>query len=108
MQADRALRNTIVALYGTGDKDAIQEGALLAQSVFDADLENGMLGSMQSVMDAFDKVAGKRGPEWAAERQATLGLKLFNVIEERFKAGRAQRKNSLEKHGPKPNHYRGL
>ena len=90
VQADRALRNTIVALYGTGDKDAIQEGALLAQSVFDADLENGMLDSMQSVMDAFDKVAGKRGPEWAAERQATLGLKLFNVIEERFKAGRAQ------------------
>ena len=90
VQADRALRNTIVALYGTGDKDAIQEGALLAQSVFDADLENGMLGSMQSVMDAFDKVAGKRGPEWAAERQATLGQKLFNVVEERFKAGRAQ------------------
>ena len=90
VQADRALRNTIVALYGTGDKDAIQEGALLAQSVFDADLENGMLGSMQKVMDAFDKVAGKRGPDWAAERQATLGQKLFNVVEERFKAGRAQ------------------
>ena len=90
VQADRALRNTIVALYGTGDKDAIQEGALLAQSVFDANLENGMLGSMQKVMDAFDKVAGKRGPDWAAERQATLGQKLFNVVEERFKAGRAQ------------------
>ena len=90
VQADRALRNTIVALYGTGDKDAIQEGALLAQSVFDADLENGMLGSMQKVMDAFDKVAGKRGPDWASERQATLGQKLFNVVEERFKAGRAQ------------------
>ena len=90
VQADRALRNTIVALYGTGDKDAIQEGALLAQAVFDANLENGMLGSMQKVMDAFDKVAGKRGPDWAAERQATLGQKLFNVVEERFKAGRAQ------------------
>ena len=90
VQADRALRNVIVSLYGTGDKNAIQEGALLAQSVFDADLENGLLGSMQKVMDAFDKVAGKRGPEWAAERQATLGQKLFNVVEERFKAGRAQ------------------
>jgi hypothetical protein len=90
VQADRALRNVIVSLYGTGDKDAIQEGALLAQSVFDAELENSLLGSMQTVMEAFDKVAGKRGPEWAAERQATLGQKLFNVIEERFKAGRAQ------------------
>jgi hypothetical protein len=48
------------------------------------------LGSMRTVMEAFDKVAGKRGPEWAAERQATLGQKLFNVIDERFKAGRAQ------------------
>ena len=90
VQADRALRNVIVSLYGTGDKDAIQEGALLAQSVFDADLENGLLNSMQRVMDTFDKVAGKRGPDWAAERQATLGQKLFNVVEERFKAGRAQ------------------
>ena len=90
VQADRALRNIIVSLYGTGDKAAIQEGALLAQSVFDAELENSLLGSMQTVMEAFDKVAGKRGPEWAAERQATLGQKLFNVIDERFKAGRAQ------------------
>lgn len=92
VQADRALRNVIVSLYGTGDKAAIQEGALLAQSVFDANLENGLLGAMQSVMEAFDKVAGKRGPEWAAERQATLGQKLFGVISERFKAGRAQEK----------------
>ena len=90
VQADRALRNVIVSLYGTGDKTAIQEASVLAQAVFDADLENGLLGSMQSVMDAFEKVAGKRGPEWAAERQATLGQKLFNVVEERFKAGRAQ------------------
>ena len=92
LQADRALRNVIVSLYGTGDKAAIQEGALLAQSVFDANLENGLLGAMQSVMEAFDKVAGKRGPEWAAERQATLGRKLYDVIDERFKAGRAQEK----------------
>ena len=90
VQADRALRNVIVSLYGTGDKDAIQEAAVLAQSVFDADLENGLLGAMQRVMDNFEKVAGKRGPDWAAERQATLGQKLYGVIEERFKAGRAQ------------------
>ena len=90
VQADRALRNVIVSLYGTGDKDAIQEAAVLAQSVFDADLENGLLSAMQKVMDNFEKVAGKRGPDWAAERQATLGQKLYGVIDERFKAGRTQ------------------
>ncbi len=90
VQADRALRNTIVALYGTGDKAAIQEAALLAQSVFDADLENNLLGAMNEVLTSFEKVAGKRGPDWAAERQATLGRKLYEVIDARFKAGRAQ------------------
>ena len=100
VQADRALRNTIVALYGTGDKAAIQEGALLAQAVFDADLENNLLGAMNEVLTAFDKVAGKRGPDWAAERQATLGQKLYAVIDERFKAGRAQERTLWRNTGP--------
>lgn len=100
VQADRALRNTIVALYGTGDKAAIQEGALLAQAVFDADLENNLLGAMNEVLTAFDKVAGKRGPDWAAERQATLGRKLYEVIDARFKAGRAQERTLWRNTGP--------
>ena len=100
VQADRALRNTIVALYGTGDKAAIQEGALLAQAIFDADLENNLLGAMNEVLTAFDKVAGKRGPDWAAERQATLGQKLYAVIDERFKAGRAQERTLWRNTGP--------
>lgn len=100
VQADRALRNTIVALYGTGDKTAIQEGALLAQAVFDADLENSLLGAMNEVLASFDKVAGKRGPDWAAERQATLGRKLYEVIDARFKAGRAQERTLWRNTGP--------
>jgi len=100
VQADRALRNTIVALYGTGDKGAIQEGALLAQAVFDADLENNLLGAMNEVLSSFDKVAGKRGPDWAAERQATLGRKLYEVIDARFKAGRAQERTLWRNTGP--------
>ena len=89
--ANRAIRNSILALYVSGDKDAIQEGALLAQAAFDADLSEGMESSIQGVLQNFEQVAGKRGgSEWAGQRQAVLGQKLFEVIDMRFKAARAQ------------------
>ena len=92
--ANRAIRNSILALYVSGDKDAIQEGALLAQAAFDADLSEGMESSIQGVLQNFEQVAGKRGgSEWAGQRQAVLGQKLFDVIDMRFKAARTQERN---------------
>jgi len=89
--ANRAIRNSILALYVSGDKAAIQEGALLAQAAFDADLSEGMEAAIQGVLQNFEQVAGKRGgSEWAGQRQAVLSQKLYDVIDARFKAARAQ------------------
>ena len=91
VSADRALRNTIIALYSTGNKDAIQEAAVLTQAVFEADISKGLLESTQAVFDAFEKVAGRRSGA-SAPRQANLGKTLFNVLDKRFTAARAQEK----------------
>jgi len=86
VNATRALRNTITALYATGNTDAAQEAALLSQAVFENGMEQDLAGAWKRVFDAFEKVGGGQ------ERQAQLGVQLQGILDTRLNAARQNEK----------------
>ena len=92
--ATRALRNAILALYANPqNKDAIQQGSVLMQAVFEANMEKELAKSWQTVFDTFEQVG-------TDQRQAQLGNNLIGVLENRLSAARKNEKrlwNSVDK-----------
>lgn len=86
VQATRALRNTIAALFATGNKEASQEASVLAQAVFENDMEQELAGAWKRVFDAFERVGG------GEERQAQLGVQLQGILDTRLNAARLNEK----------------
>jgi len=84
VQATRALRNYVMAMYASGDKEALRNGAELAAQIFEADLTSGIQKAVDETFKAFNRVKGGESPE----RQAVLGRNLIQVFEQRFKLGR--------------------
>jgi hypothetical protein len=82
INATRALRNTITALFASDDPDAVQEGAVLAQAVFENELSGELAAATKKLFDAFKNIGE---PE---SRQAQLGEALQTILEERLKAAR--------------------
>lgn len=84
IQATRALRNYVMAMYASGDKEALRNGAELAEQIFEADLTSGIQQAVDNTFKAFNRVKGGESPE----RQAVLGRNLEKVFEQRFNLGR--------------------
>tara|TARA_R110000782_G_scaffold131800_2_gene223679 strand:- start:344 stop:4066 length:3723 start_codon:yes stop_codon:yes gene_type:complete len=85
VQATRALRNTINALYASNDPQAIQEASVLAESVFSAGMEQDLASAYNRVFDAYTTVRGDVDP---TGRQAALGENLQAVLKGRLSAAR--------------------
>ncbi len=62
LQIKRTLRNTLTALYASGDKKASQEAAELMEVVFTNNMENDLKTSVKKLVDAFQKVQGGGKP----------------------------------------------
>jgi len=86
LQATRALRNTINALYAIGGQDATQDAADLAQAVFASGMEQDLAGAWKRVFDAYEQVGGGQ------ERQAKLGEQLYGILDTRLSAARQNEK----------------
>lgn len=86
VQATRALRNTITALFATGTKEASQEASVLAQAVFENGMEQDLATAWKRVFDAYEKVGGDQ------KRQAQLGVQLLGILETRLNAARLNEK----------------
>ena len=94
VSATRALRNAILALYANpNNKEAIQQGSVLMQAVFEANMEKELASSWKRVFDTFEKIG-------TDQRQAQLGNNLIGVLENRLSAARRNEKrlwNSVDK-----------
>ena len=86
LNATRALRNTITALFASDDPDAVQEGAVLAQAVFENELSSELAGATKKLFDAFTAIGQ---PE---SRQAELGEQLQTLLAQRLEAARVNEK----------------
>lgn len=86
LNATRALRNTITALFASDDPNAVQEGAVLAQAVFENELSGELAQATKKLFDAFQAIGA---PE---SRQAQLGEALQTILSERLKAARVNEK----------------
>jgi len=84
--ATQALRNTITALYATGNSDAAQEAAVLSQAVFENAMEQDLAGAWKRVFEAFERVGG------GEERQAQLGVQLQGILDTRLNSARQNEK----------------
>lgn len=84
-QANNALRNVIAALVATGDKNAIQEAAQIAEDVFSAGQTLRLTRATDRVLDAFSRVKGQN-PEGNIE----LSQRLFDVAKEQLQLARNQ------------------
>ena len=58
LQIKRTLRNTLTALYASGDKKAAQEAAELMEVIFTNNMENDLKTTVKKLVDAFLKVQG--------------------------------------------------
>jgi hypothetical protein len=84
-QANNALRNVIAALVATGDKNAIQEAAQIAEDVFSAGQTLRLTRATDRVLEAFSRVKGQN-PEGNIE----LSTRLFDVAKEQLQLARNQ------------------
>jgi len=84
-QANNALRNVIAALVATGNKEAIQEAAQIAEDVFSAGQTLRLTRATDRVLNAFSRVKGQN-PEGNIE----LSQRLFDVAGEQLKVARAE------------------
>ena len=86
VNATRALRNTISALFASDDPAAVQEGAVLVQAVFENELSSELADATKKLFDAFEAIGS---PE---SRVAQLGEALQKILEERLAAARVNEK----------------
>jgi hypothetical protein len=84
-QANNALRNVIAALVATGNKEAIQEAAQIAEDVFSAGQSIRLTRATDRVLNAFSRVKGQ-SPEGNIE----LSQRLVDSAIDVMKAGRAE------------------
>jgi len=84
-QANNALRNVIAALVATGNKDAIQEAAQIAEDVFSAGQTLRLSRATDRVLDAFSRVKGQN-----PESNIELSQRLFDVAKEQLQLARNQ------------------
>ena len=62
LQIKRTLRNTLTALYATGDKKATQEAAELMEVIFTNNMENDLKTTIKKLVDSFQKVRSGSEP----------------------------------------------
>ena len=92
----KALRNVILAMAQTGDQDAIQTAADLAEGVFSAQMNERMAFATNNLLDAFDRV--KKLPVVGGgelidpESNIRLSEKLFDVITTQLSQSRTKEK----------------
>ena len=82
----KALRNVILAMAQTGDQDAIQTAADLAEGVFSAQLNERMAFATDNVMSAFSQVSGD------GTSNIQLSEKLFDIITNQLGQARSKEK----------------
>ena len=82
----KALRNVILAMSQTGDQDAIQTAADLAEGVFSAQLNQRMAFATDNVLKAFKDVSGDN------TNNIQLSEKLFDVITNQLGQARGKEK----------------
>lgn len=82
----KALRNVILAMAQTGDQDALQTAADLAEGVFSAQLNQRMAFATDNVLKAFETVSGD------GSSNIQLSEKLFDVITNQLGQARGKEK----------------
>jgi hypothetical protein len=87
VQANNALRNTIAALVATGNPEALQVAAQLAEDVFSAGLNNRMQRAAANVIAASQRVGGTDPASNIA-----LSQKLFDLASTQLSQARSQEK----------------
>ena len=92
----KALKNVILAMAQTGDQDAIQTAADLAEDVFSAQINERMAFATSNLLEAFDRVkklpvvgGGERADP---ESNLRLSEKLFDVITTQLSQSRSKEK----------------
>ena len=88
VQANNALRNVIAALVSSGEPEALQLAAEMAEEAFSAGMTLRMQRASANVLDAFQQVKGV-DPESNIE----LSNKLFEVVENQLSQARAVERN---------------
>lgn len=87
VQANNALRNTIAALVATGNPEALQVAAQLAEDVFSAGLNNRMQRAAANVIAASQRVGGTD-----PQSNIALSQKLFDLASTQLSQARNQEK----------------
>ncbi len=82
----KALRNVILAMAQTGDQDALQTAADLAEGVFSAQLNQRMAFATDNVLKAFETVSGD------GSSNIQLSEKLFDIITNQLGQARGKEK----------------
>ena len=91
-QQGQAIRNVIVALVKTGDRDAIKEAMKLSEALFSDAIALRLKNATDEVLSSFSKVKGDE-PELNSE----LGQKLFEMVKAQQQLGRATERSNWEK-----------
>jgi len=81
--AIKALRNVILAMSQTGDQQALQVAADLAESVFSAQLNNNLTTATENVLAAYRRVSGDR-----PETNVQLSETLYDVVRNQMQLAR--------------------
>jgi len=87
VQANNALRNTIAALVATGNPEALQMAAQLAEEVFSAGMTNRMQRAAANVISASERVGGTD-----PQSNIALSQKLFDLASTQLTQARNQEK----------------
>ena len=91
-QQGQAIRNVIVALVKTGDRDAIKEAMKLSEALFSDAIALRLKNATAEVLSSFSKVKGDE-PELNSE----LGQKLFEMVKAQQQLGRATERSNWQK-----------
>ena len=91
-QQGSAIRNVIVALVKTGDRDAIKEAMKLSEALFSDAIAFRLKNATDNVLSSFSKVKGDE-PELNSE----LGQKLFEMVKAQQRIGRDVEKSNWNK-----------
>ena len=81
--AIKALRNVILAMAQTGDQQALQTAADLAEGVFSANLKNNLTQATENVLAAYQRVGGDR-----PETNVQLSETLYDVVKSQMELAR--------------------
>ena len=87
VQANNALRNTIAALVATGNPEALQMAAQLAEDVFSAGMNTRMQRAAVNVLNAAERVGGTD-----PQSNIALSQKLFDLASNQLQQARNQEK----------------